>query len=101
MTVLGVTINQAPGWCLEIKEGVMPKEVVKSEWFGHGSDVQVEVHWKPYPAGHVQIATVLAGDDKKPSDRFKGLYASLNRDEINTVIRNLRRARDRAFGRDE
>lgn len=32
---------------------------------------------------------------------FDGWYADLDRDEVNKLIRVLRRARDQAFGRDE
>lgn len=35
------------------------------------------------------------------SDVYYGLWSNLNRDDINQLIRVLRRARDQAFGRDE
>lgn len=38
------------------------------------------------------------GNDGKP---IQGRYTSLERDQINELIRHLRRARDYAFGKDE
>jgi hypothetical protein len=32
---------------------------------------------------------------------YDGMYVTLDRSGINRLIRNLRRARDQAFGRDE
>lgn len=67
----------------------------------------VDVRWSR-DAGYVQIVTKatdahggrLAGDS--PETHFSdGFYVDLNRHAINDLIRNLRRARDQAFGRDE
>lgn len=96
-------------------EGVMPKEnTYGSELpFGPESSAQgvVEVAWSREPAGHVQVAAKLFNDDgsqamtKDEADRRKlwsqGFYVDLDRDGINRLIRNLRRARDQAFGKDE
>lgn len=83
----------------------------------------VEVTWSR-EAGHIQIATcsydgvlggklhevpkeiiaagyVQPGEEEAWLDRNQGMYVSLDREGINKLIRNLRRARDQAFGRDE
>jgi hypothetical protein len=39
--------------------------------------------------------------EKEMSAMKGGFYVDLDRDAINRIIRNLRRARDQAFGRDE
>lgn len=97
----------------------MPKEIV-----GRDSNNRVEVSWGR-DSSHVQIATycpsrLVAGTipaDVRPdgssvapdigkdditieSQPFTGWYADLTRFEINTLIQNLRRARDQAFGKD-
>lgn len=75
----------------------MPKETIKT-----GQDPKpttVHVGWDR--SGYVQIATTgwyLGAEDDAPE---VGIYADLNRDQINKLIRNLRRARDQAFGADE
>ncbi len=62
---------------------------------------RVEVGWRP--DGDVQIATtqrVDTGPDNEPI--WQGLaYVDLDRTGINTLIRVLREARDKAFGRDQ
>lgn len=67
----------------------------------------VDVRWNR-EGGYVQIVTKaqdpyggrFAGDD--PETHFTdGMYVDLGRYEINQLIRNLRRARDQAFGKDE
>ena len=67
----------------------------------------VDVRWGR-EGGYVQVVTKatdahggrLAGES--PDTHFTdGMYVDLGRDAINRLIRNLRRARDQAFGRDE
>ena len=85
----------------------------------------VDLSWSR-EAGHVQIATIAvdaatgdalniverfgsvsasSGDDESTKHECPvisgGLYMQLDRDGCNRLIRNLRRARDQAFGRDE
>jgi hypothetical protein len=83
------------------KEGVMPKETVQLR-----DDMAVHVGWQRFPEGSASAAVQLATIAKPHSaegvdDPLMGLYVDLNRDQINAVIRNLRRARDAAYGRDE
>lgn len=67
----------------------------------------VDVRWNR-DGEYVQIVTKetdafggrLVGDE--PETHYTdGLYVDLDRAAINRLIRNLRRARDQAFGRDE
>lgn len=76
----------------------MPKETIT---VGGTTEQPLTVHvgWDRH--GSVQLATkgwLLGAASHDPET---GLYADLNREQINTLIRNLRRARDTAFGRDE
>ena len=67
----------------------------------------VEVRWNR-DAGYVQVVSkATAPDDGRvvgdsgESDVTDGYHVDLGRDAINRLIRNLRRARDQVFGRDE
>lgn len=67
----------------------------------------VDVRWNR-EGGYVQIVTRAqradggrVADDSPDSHVTDGMYVDLDRAGINRVIRNLRRARDQAFGRDE
>lgn len=95
----------------------MPKETIYGDLlpFSEESPARAvaEVHWHR-DAAHVQLVTrcVRADDhsdyvrtvdeggtpDEQP---FAGFYVSLDRQGINALIRQLRRARDQAYGRDE
>jgi hypothetical protein len=67
----------------------------------------VDVRWNR-EGGYVQIVSKetdsfggrLVGDDPG-SHVTDGYYVDLDRNAINDLIRNLRRARDQAFGKDE
>ena len=89
----------------------MPKETVYGSSLPYGEDDQgvsiVEVGWDR-EAGHMQIATkcVRRTDHGRMTEDeaihfTDGFYVDLDRRGINDLIRNLRRARDQAFGRDE
>lgn len=72
----------------------MPKETIQ---VGKRSDdpAEVNVGWSE---GYVQLSTVaipLGGELQQ------GMWVDLNRNQINRLIKNLRRARDAAYGRDE
>jgi hypothetical protein len=86
------------------KEGAMPKEIVvaSSEFIPEDPEQQglVQVSWTRAPIGEVQVVT-FARHPETFEEAFEGLYVNLDREGINQVIRNLRRARDQAFGRDE
>jgi len=91
----------------------MPKEVIRSvmdapvvlpegvaiEDQPANEPFRVEVGWSR-ERGDVSIATI---DPSKPEigEPYQGFYVWLDRKGINDLIRNLRRARDQAFGRDE
>jgi hypothetical protein len=97
------------------EEGEMPKESVYGiqHIFDPPSNDNrpmvptVDVLWGR-EGGYVQIVTKVedahggrwVGDS--PETHFTdGMYVDLDRNEINRLIRNLRRARDQAFGKDE
>lgn len=101
----------------------MPKELI------YGSDPPytdessarsvVGVHWGRDGNDYLQLSTGLFNDDLKYVDGLgdthtaegeqavrrqvwsEGFYVTLNRSNVNALIRHLRRARDQAFGRDE
>ena len=82
-------------------------ESISSEEFEQKQPI-VDVRWSRWPNSHVQVVTRLKGCEvffsEDPSDLPTcdyGMYVTLDRDGINRLIRNLRRARDQAFGRDE
>lgn len=76
----------------------MPKEVINIS-----ADEQIHVGWDK--DGHVQIASLGdprgAGEPGVDEGMGAGSFVDLNRVQINELIRNLRRARDAAYGRDE
>lgn len=83
----------------------MPKEVIVSDaGFPDTDEVTLtEVRWSK-DSEYVQLATVLADrSTHEPIERkvHGGWYFSLDRIDINKLIKNLRRARDQAYGRDE
>lgn len=94
------------------KAGVMPRETVFSD---STSEFVVSVGWRP--DGYVQVATEMLGtvetvwqrvdglfaaasDDAASAHHFRGWHATLNRSELNKLIRLLRKARDSAYGQD-
>lgn len=76
----------------------MPKEVIKIE---DGEPRAVVVGWQR--GMQVQLATLKINSDQAepPVPVEEGQYVDLDRLQINTLIRNLRHARDQAYGRDE
>lgn len=85
----------------------MPKEVVHtSEQYSSDypdETLLAQVGWGR-DAEYVQLSTVrvkTVTHEPVESTVSGGWYVSLNRSGINDLIRNLRRARDQAFGRDE
>lgn len=98
----------------------MPKEIVHGQCpvFGPDSMAEpiIEVRWsrdKDFVEIGSRIVHMADHTDYVPTEEerpsmgtsegraIRGLYMSLERSEINSLIRNLRRARDQAFGRDE
>jgi hypothetical protein len=83
------------------KEGVMPKEIIKSEMeFPDEEPFQIEVRWnKEGYEPTLQVATTDPSADL--FSRESGLFVDLDRNKVNQLIRILRKARDQNFGRDE
>lgn len=85
----------------------MPKELIHSDPALWNDDDEnrgyLELRWSR-ETDSVQVASVvLRKSDHSPVTREVqgGWYIDLNRRSINQLIRNLRRARDQAFGKDE
>ena len=83
----------------------MPKEIVVESpgYIPEDSDKQalVEVTWQR-SLEHVQVATFARHPvTLETIGREEAMFVTLDRSAINNLIRNLRRARDQAFGRDE
>lgn len=95
----------------------MPAEAVYGEqtMFEPGGEPRkphvtvAEVRWGR-DMGYVQVVTkcqdaeggrYMGEEYAEESHVTDGFYVDLNRQAINRLIRNLRRARDQAFGRDE
>lgn len=74
----------------------MPRETIQTDGLTE-RPVAVEVSWGR--ATHVQLATVRP-DGSEESGK-EGVYSDLTREQINKLIRLLRKARDQAFGADE
>jgi len=89
----------------------MPREYVYSEAWraaeqgitGVNTEFQMaaSVGWsKEENGGYVQLATIRNGSEHS-FDPCDGLYMTMDRRQINELIRLLRKARDQAYGRDE
>lgn len=82
----------------------MPVEYVRTDPLSvepGDSEVLVKVSWGQE---YVQVASVGRASvthDPLPIPDGDGWYATLDRRGINELIRRLRQARDRAYGRDE
>lgn len=80
----------------------MPVEYVKGDWDpSEGTELLVKVAWGPES---VQIACVgreAINHVTVAAPGEEGWYVDLDRRAINDLIKHLRRARDRAYGRDE
>lgn len=94
----------------------MPKENINCV---ASDELRAEVSWRTDReddgAGYVQLATVHTNspatmpnapetakdlDQELPPETLDGWHVTLNREQINRLIRVLRRARDAAFGQD-
>jgi hypothetical protein len=86
-----------------LEVGVMPKENIDCIAM---TGLRVEVSWSHAPTGHVQVATVHTdspinwSDGDSPNGKFNGWHATLDREGVNRLIRQLRKARDTAYGAD-
>jgi len=77
----------------------MPKETIHTSKFPGDVSIQIPVG-RGVHGPFVSIG-VIDGEHEGQGDPRYGLYAELNRDQINTLIRVLRKAREKMFGRDE
>jgi hypothetical protein len=81
---------------------------------GTNADSRIEVGWSKWPTGDVRVATTVLqpGADRNsdlmpstPDEPYRpawdGRFVGLDRNQVNELIRRLRRARDEAFGADE
>lgn len=73
----------------------MPKEVVRLH---EGS---VTVGWTEGQIVQLGVAGEKLFRFKGDPEEYNDLYVDLGRHDINNLIRNLRKARDKAFGHDE
>jgi hypothetical protein len=83
----------------------MPKEIVVASWDYIPEDEEVEplveVSWQR-GLEHVQVVTYSRSKiTHDTADRDTAQFVTLNRTAINQLIRNLRKARDQSFGKDE
>lgn len=82
----------------------MPAEYVRGVTIPNDDDLAESLAKVAWGEGHVQIATMVrdieTGEFLTP-DSAEGWYIDLDRRGINELIRRLRQARDRAYGRDE
>lgn len=85
----------------------MPKAIIKSRYpdpEGGPPETIVRVGWTP-GREHVEVATVMPNEHVRlpePTlEQSNGWFVQLDRTGINELIRTLRQARDKAYGRDE
>ncbi len=94
----------------------MPKEVIVNDRdiFGPTSSAcsLLQVRWGRngfvelgsrivHGADHSDYVPTESERPEAAGNPIRGMYMSLDRAQINDLIRNLRKARDQAFGRDE
>lgn len=79
----------------------MPKEYFHNERNFPEPANSAKITWSRIEnGGHVQMCT-YKNDDTYKSEHDDPMYIDLDREQINRMIKTLRRARDQAFGRDE
>jgi len=77
-------------------ERIFDREYESNHCYG----LRTEIRWSR-ERGDVQLATVADTPPEATGTGGEGWHVSLDRRQINELIRHLRRARDQAFGRDE
>ena len=81
-----------PRWVLK-KVGEMPKETIaRQQLQSDEPEWTLDVRW--LADRHVQVAA------HKESEFDSGQFFTLDRDQINAMIKALRKARDKAYGAD-
>lgn len=82
----------------------MPAEYVRGVTTPNDDDLAESLVKVSWGAEYVQVATLVrdteTGEPLNANDD-EGWYIDLDRQGINNLIRRLRQARDRAYGRDE
>ncbi|HEX6682966.1 MAG TPA: hypothetical protein VF062_09240 [Candidatus Limnocylindrales bacterium] len=89
-------------------EGGLHERRVEIQWF-RDQDVRVGVTKRPpvdpnrvYVSGSLAPATTTtSAASTEPSEAWDGQFVDLDRSQINHLIRQLRTARDQAYGKDE
>lgn len=80
----------------------MPVEYVREAFAFEGdSETLVKVAWGEETVQVASVGRATITHDSLPIPEGDGWYVTLDRRGINDLIRHLRRARDRAYGRDE
>lgn len=80
-------------------KGEMPKETIYPSEYNE--DMKVEVQWAKDMYVQIGVAHLPPPEDpSKGTIEWDGKYLTLDRNEINRLIRILRKARDQAFGAD-
>ena len=83
----------------------MPSEYVKGTNFSEVDDTDEAVVKVGWSDGYVQVASLVrdAGthEESEVPDGYTAWFVTLDRHGINQLIKKLRVARDRAYGRDE
>lgn len=75
----------------------MPRETIQVGT--PNNPAEVNVGWQNGGmGGSVQLSTIGIPDGQSEPD---GMWVDLTRDDINRLIKNLRRARDGSYGKDE
>lgn len=109
-----VNIYPPPSYGRIVSAGPDNGKVTSSNWDEYGATRRVELGYSSHEiGGGVQIATTVrehgANPDREyvddPKDPMRkvwdGQFVDLDRGAINQLIRELRNARDKSFGRDE
>lgn len=85
----------------------MPKEIVYDEatmydlvvgWSTDGQYVQIGIQTH---TGKPIVELLGAGEDRMTLAEFTGLWGTFDRDGLNRIIRAIKHARDKAYGKDE
>lgn len=83
----------------ETIHGPTDESVVKVGWSDHA--VQVGVELNDTRRITIQGVEIRTSETSTTPETYRGVWANLDREQINRLIRVLRTARDKAYGRDE
>lgn len=105
-----VNIYPPPSYGRIVSSGADNGQIVASNWDEYGSTRRIELGYSNLDmGGGAQIATTVREPGRDPSKYYEntptgtwnGQFVDLDRAAINQLIRELRIARDKGFGRDE